>query len=185
MARPDDPPQAPVAIPDRRARIGLIAGVAITLVAIAVAVAFGIADDAAPGQIVTAAVEAQDGGIEGPVPPPPAPGEPGAAAAAFAAAAGWTPLGSRTDTVGGRTVTTVFWGHEGRRVAVTVLPGDAAPPPDGARRTGRRGLLLYSFEVGPRTAVTWTEDDRTSVLSAIAVPRGELYDLAGGPPKET
>jgi hypothetical protein len=183
MARPDDPPQAPVAIPDRRSRIGLIAGVAITLVAIAIAVAFGVSDDAAPGRMVTATVEAQDGEVEGPPPALPAPGEPGSAFAAFAAAAGWTPVGARTDTVGGRTVTTVFWGHEGRRVAETVLPDDAAPPPDGARRTGRRGLLLYSFDVGPRTAVTWTEDGRTSVLSAIAVPRGELYDLAGGPPQ--
>ena len=67
-------------------------------------------------------------------------------------------------------------------MAHTVLPGDA-PPPDGARRTGRRGVLLYSFDSGPRTAVTWTENGRTSVISAIAVDRGELYDLAGGPPR--
>src|SRR4051794_7262055 len=183
MPRPDDPPAAPVAIPRRRARVGLIAGVAITLAAIAVAVTFGLADDAAPGRIVTAAVEAQDGQIDGPPPTTPGPGEPGSAFAGFAAARGWTPVGSRTDTVAGRTVTTVFWGHEGRRVAEAVLPGGAAPPPDGARRTGRRGLLLYSFDAGPRPAVPWPEDGRPSVLSATAAPRGELYALGGGPPR--
>jgi hypothetical protein len=44
-------------------------------------------------------------------------------------------------------------------------------------------VLLYSFDAGPRTAVTWTEDGGTTVISAIGVGRGELYDLAGGPPR--
>jgi hypothetical protein len=182
MRRPDDLPAAPVAIPDRRRRIGLVAGLAIIAAAIGVAVAFGLSDDGEAGRLVTAVLAAQDEDVEEPAPavPPDA-----AAAGGFrdaAAASGWAPVGARADTVDGVAVTTVFWGRAGRRVAHTVLPGEA-PPPGGARRTGRRGVLLYSFDSGPRTAVTWTERGRTSVISAIGVGRGRLYDLAGGPPR--
>jgi hypothetical protein len=186
MPRPDDPPAAPAppaVIPDRRRRVGLVAGVAIILVAIGVAVAFGLSDDDDAGRAVAAVVAAQDGEAEAPPPAAPPDAARGEGFADFAAAAGWAPVGVRTDTAGGRAITTVFWGREGRRVAQTVLPGDPADPPAAARRTGRRGVLLYSFDAGPRTAVTWTEDGGTTVISAIGVGRGELYDLAGGPPR--
>jgi hypothetical protein len=182
MRRPDDPPQAPVAIPDRRRRIGLVAGIAIIATAIGVAVAFGLSGGDEAGRLVTAVLTAQDEEVDEPPPavPPDAAGPGGFADSA--SRAGWAPVGARADTVDGVAVTTVFWGRAGRRVAHTVLPGEA-PPPSGARRTGRRGVLLYSFDSGPRTAVTWTERGRTSVISAIGVGRGELYDLAGGPPR--
>jgi hypothetical protein len=64
-----------------------------------------------------------------------------------------------------------------------MLAGSPLGPPDGARRTGRRGILLYSVEVDGRTAVTWTEDGRTAVISSLGASRAELYDLAGGPPR--
>lgn len=186
MPRPDDPlaaPAGPATIPDRRRLIGLAAGIALTLVAIGVAVAFGLSGDDDPGRIVTAVTVAQDGEGEDPAPAPPSDAAGGAGFAAFAAAGGWTPLNSRTDEVDGRAVTTVFWGRGGRLVAHAVLPDGPVPPPQEARRTGRRGVLLYSFDAGPRTAVTWTENDRTSVISSIGVGRAGLYDLAGGPPR--
>lgn len=182
MARPDDPLAAPAAIPDRRRRIGLVGGIAVTLVAVAVAVAFGLSGDGDEGRLAIAVVASQDGKVEDSAPPDPPDAAEGAGFADLAARAGWTPIGARSDRLDGLGVTTVFWGLAGRRVAHTVLPGDPIPPPDGARRTGRRGVLLHSFDVGPRTAVTWTEDGRTSVISAIGVTRAELYDLAGGPP---
>ncbi len=183
MPRPDDPPAAPAAIPDRRRRVGLVAGIAIILVAIGVAVAFGLSDGGEAGRTVTAVVAAQDGEVEAPAPAVPADAAEGDGFDDFAARAGWAPVGARSDDVEGLAITTVFWGREGRRVAHTVVPGDPVVPPDGARRTGRRGVLLHSFDAGPRTAVTWTEDGRTTVISAIGVGRGELYDLAGGPPR--
>ena len=182
MPRPDDPPSTPVAIPDRRRRIGLVAGIAIIAAAIGVAVAFGLSGNGDAGRLVTAVVTVQDEEVDDPPPSVPPDAAAGGGFRESAAVAGWTPVGARADTVEGVAVTTVFWGRAGRRVAHTVLPGDA-PPPDGARRTGRRGVLLSSFDSGPRTAVTWTENGRTSVISAIAVDRGELYDLAGGPPR--
>lgn len=180
MARPDDPSEPPataVAVPRRRSRLGTALGVALTLVAVGVALAFGLSRADDPGELVVATAVAQGGEVEA----PPAEGAVPPAFAAAAGAAGWTPVGSRADTVEGRGLTTVFWGRQGRRVAVTVLPGDPAGPPPGARRTGRRGLLLHSFDAGPRTAVTWTEGGRTVVASSIGVERDELYDLAGGP----
>jgi hypothetical protein len=181
MRRPDDPLDAPVAVPDRRRRIGLVAGIAIIVTAIGVAVAFGLSGDDEAGRLVTAVLVVQDEEVDGPPPavPPDAAGAGGFAE--MAARAGWAPVGAREDTVDGVAVTTVFWGRAGRRIAHTVLPG-TAPPPEGAGRTGRRAVLCSSFDAGPRVAVTWTERGRTSVISAIGVGRGELYDLAGGPP---
>jgi hypothetical protein len=181
MRRPDDPPEAPVAIPARRRRIGLVAGLAIIAAAIGVAVAFGVSGDGDAGSLVTAVLAAQDEEVDGPPPAVPPDAAEGGGFSESAAGAGWAPVGARRDTVEGVAVTTVFWGRAGRRVAHTVLPQEA-PPPSGTRRTGRRGVLLYSFDSGPRTAVTWTEGGRTSVISGIGVGRGELYDLAGGPP---
>jgi hypothetical protein len=92
------------------------------------------------------------------------------------------PVGARTDRIDGRDAPTVFWGRGGRLIAHTLLPGTPVLPPADARRTGRRGVLLHSFDAGARTVVTWLQDGRTAVASGIAVPRAELYDLAGGPP---
>ena len=183
MVRPDDPIPAPAAIPDPRRRIGLVAGLAVIVVAIAVAVAFGLSRNGDEGRRVSAVVSAQAGESVQPAPPAPPDAAQGPGFDDHATAAGWAPIGARVDRIDGVEVTTVFWGLAGRRVAHTVLPGNPVPPPDGARRTGRRGVLLHSFDAGPRTAVTWTEDGRTSVISAIGVRRSELYDLAGGPPR--
>ena len=92
-------------------------------------------------------------------------------------------VGSREDRVDGRDAATAIWERAGRRVGQTVLAGSPLGPPGGARRTGRRGILLYSVDVDGRTAVTWTEDGRTAVISSLGVSRAELYDLAGGPPR--
>jgi hypothetical protein len=187
MARPDDPSAAPArpgAPPSRRRRAGLVAGVAIIAVAVAVAVAFGLSGGDDAGRLVAGVAAAQAGESEAPPPAEPPDAARGEGFPEFAARAGWAPTGARQDRVRGVAVTTVFWGREGRRVAHTVLPGGSSDPPAGAGRTGRRGLLLHSFETGPRTAVTWTEDGRTSVISGIGVSRAELYDLAGGPPRQ-
>ncbi|MFN0280426.1 MAG: hypothetical protein ACKVZ6_00470, partial [Kineosporiaceae bacterium] len=123
-----------------------------------------------------------DLGAAGPTPPsaPPAPGAPDGFPR-FATRAGWAPSGGREDAVEGRVATTAFWDRAGRRVAYTVVSGDPVDAPDDARRTGRRGVLLRSFEAAGRTAVTWTENGHTAVISAIGIPRAALYDLAGGP----
>ena len=76
---------------------------------------------------------------------------------------------------------TAFWERAGRRVAHTIVSGDPVDAPAESRRTGRRGVLLQSFERDGRTAVIWTEGGRTAVISAIGISRAALYALAGGP----
>jgi len=185
MARPDDPagPGGPVTVPDRPSRIGLVAGIAIIVVAIAVAVAFALPSGEEPGRLVMKVVAVHELASEEMAPVElPDDSAPRDSFSDFAARAGWLPVGARTDRIDGREAQTVFWGRGGRLVAYTLLPGEPALPPEDARRTGRRGVLLHSFDVGARTVVTWRQDGGTAVISAIGVPRAELYDLAGGPP---
>lgn len=176
MPVPDDP--APSIA--RRARAGLLAGVAVTAVAVAVAVWFGVSRADDPGKIVTEVVALHDLGADGPAPASlPATG-PRDGFADYAARAHWTPSGTRQDRVEGRLVSTVFWDRAGRRIAYSSVSGDPVTAPGDARRTGRRGVLLRSFDVGGRTAVTWDENGHTAVISAIGISRAALYNLAGG-----
>ena len=176
MPRPDDP--APSAA--RRARTGLLAGLVVTLAAVVVAVIFGLSRADDPGKVVTEVVALHDKGADGP-PPSPIP-DPGArdGFADFATRAHWVPSGSREDRVEGRRVLTIFWDRAGRRVAYSSVSGDPVTAPGDARRIGRRGVLLRSFDVGGRTAVTWDENGHTAVISAIGISRAALYNLAGG-----
>ncbi len=185
MPRPDDPGSGDVPVPEADAsrRIGLFAGLAVILVAIGVAVAFGLPEGTDSARVVTEVVRLQELGEEAPPATLPDAGAQGLAFSDLAAAAGWVVVGSREDRVDGRDAATAIWERAGRRVGQTVLAGRPLGPPEGARRTGRRGILLYSLDVDGRTAVTWTEDGRTAVISSLGVSRAELYDLAGGPPR--
>jgi hypothetical protein len=95
----------------------------------------------------------------------------------YAAKFGWKPVGARHDSVGGRRTTTVFYAKDGRRVAYTIVSGDALDPPAGARTTERGGVEFHSFRVGGRPAVTWERQGHTCVLSGRAGPT-ELVTLA-------
>jgi hypothetical protein len=191
MTATDDPggPPAPApaaeAPPDaareRRARIGLVAGIAITVVALAAAIAFGLSRTDDPGRVAVAVVALHD---MGPTSGRPATLPDAGVPSGFsdnAARAGWTPTGSRSDRVEGRSLTTAFWERRGRRIAHTVVSGDPVEAPARSRRTGRRGLLLQSFDRAGRTAVIWTEGGHTAVISGIGISRAALYALAGGP----
>ena len=185
MPRPDDPASGGGPAPDAGAsrRIGLFAGLAVILVAIGVAVAFALPEGTDSTRAVTEIVRLQELGEEAPPATLPNAGAGGLTFSSLATAAGWVVVGSREDRVDGRDAATAIWERAGRRVGQTVLAGSPLGPPDGARRTGRRGILLYSVDVDGRTAVTWTEDGRTAVISSLGVSRAELYDLAGGPPR--
>ena len=175
------PPPPAAAAAERASRTGFIAGVAITVAALVAAFAFGASRGDDAGRVASAVVALHDQGPTGaaPDPLPDAGVTPGFSD--FAATAGWAPTGGRSDRVEGRSTVTAFWERAGRRVAHTIVAGDPVDAPPGARRTGRRGVLLQSFERDGRTAVTWTEGGRTAVISAIGISRAALYALAGGP----
>lgn len=191
MPGPVDPapgaPATPAAAgPPREphSRAGAAVGLAITLLAAGIAVAFGMARGDHPGRIVREVVEVHDRRAET-TPPSALPGADPAATMFARRALGthWVPIGSRLDRVEGRRTATVFWQRRGRRIAYTRVDGDPVSPPPDSRRTGRRGTLLFSFEADGRTAVTWDDGGHTAVISAVGVSRELLYRLAGGWPR--
>jgi hypothetical protein len=191
MPGPDDPGAAPPTAPagpaaprEPHSRVGAVVGLAITALAAAIAVAFGMARGDDAGRIVSEVVELHDRRAEA-TPPAELPGADPASTpfARRARATRWVPIGSRLDRVEGRRTATVFWQRQGRRIAYTRVEGDPVGPPPKSRRTGRRGTLLYSFDADGRTAVTWTDEGHTAVISAVGVSRELLYRLAGGWPR--
>lgn len=177
MAPPDDPGRSPA---ERSSRVGLVAGVAVTLIAVVVAVAFGLSRADDPGRIVLEVVALHDRGSDRPPPAAIPDTGPRNGFADFATRAHWVPSGARVDRVEGRLAATVFWDRRGRRIAYTTVSGSPVDAPGDARRTGRRGVLLRSFDRAGRTAVTWDENGHTAVISAIGISRAALYNLAGG-----
>jgi hypothetical protein len=99
----------------------------------------------------------------------------------YAAKFGWKPVGTRTDEIGGRHTRTVFYEKDGKRIAYTIVAGDALSVPGDATTATREGTRLASFESDGRTVVTWKRNGRTCVLSAVepGVPTDQLLELAG------
>jgi anti-sigma factor RsiW len=91
---------------------------------------------------------------------------------------GWEAVGTRTDEIGGRKTKTVFYRHEGRRIAYTIVEGEQLAWPPGSERVDYEGTKMRVFEDGDRTVVTWRRKGRTCVLSATNVPREQLQELA-------
>lgn len=184
MTVPDDPsapsaPAAPAPPPSGTGRVGPAVGMGITVLAVGVAIAFGASRGDDPGRIVREVAALHDRAAQTGPPAPTAP----TGFAIRAAAGGWVPTGARADLLEGRAAATVFWERGGRRLAYTRISGSPVGVPDDARRTGRRGVLLRALDVDGRAVVVWDEGGATSVISAIGIPRGALYDLAAGPPR--
>lgn len=96
----------------------------------------------------------------------------------FEAKFGWEATGVRVDDIGGRTAKTVFYRREGRRIAYTIVEGEALAWPGGTAKEVYDGVPMRTFTSGDRTVVTWRRDGHTCVLSAVGVPREELKALA-------
>jgi hypothetical protein len=98
----------------------------------------------------------------------------------WAAKFGWKPAGDRTDTVGGRRTTTVFYTKAGKRLAYTIVAGDPLKVPSGATPAVREGTPLLAFaDLSGRPAVTWLREGHTCLLTASGVPRATMLKLAG------
>lgn len=67
----------------------------------------------------------------------------------------WRATGARTDVIGGRTMRTVFYEREGRKIAYTIVARPALPG-------GEKRRLL---EIDGRPAVQWTKDGHTCLIS--------------------
>jgi hypothetical protein len=93
---------------------------------------------------------------------------------------GWRAGGTRTDTLRGRTATTVFYRKGSRRIGYTIVSGRPLTPPADASRLRRGALTLASFAVDGRTVVTWERGGLTAVLSGRRVVPDVLARLAAG-----
>jgi anti-sigma factor RsiW len=91
---------------------------------------------------------------------------------------GWRASGRRVDEIDDRRAVTVFYEKEGRRIAYTIVSGDALDWPEDARRAPREGVDLRRLRSGDRTVVTWLRDGHTCVLSGEGTQAGTLLDLA-------
>jgi hypothetical protein len=92
---------------------------------------------------------------------------------------GWRAAGRRSDRVGNRAVTTVFYRYSsGRRLGYAIVAG--APLRPAAGRDVIRGGVRYRVVTrAGRTTVTWTQSGRTCVIDApAAVGTAELVRLA-------
>src|SRR5439155_27097473 len=87
---------------------------------------------------------------------------------------GWRAVGTRTDSIGGRATRTVFYVHDGQRIAYTIVGGKAPDRPGGSKATVG-GVALIVFKPG---AVTWERQGHTCVMSGGGVPRATLLTLA-------
>ncbi len=92
---------------------------------------------------------------------------------------GWRAVGARTDTVGGRTVTTVFYTNSrARRIGYSIVSGAALAIPPGSASVQRNGVSFHVLSHANPTIVTWREAGHTCVLTARGVGAGTLMRLA-------
>jgi hypothetical protein len=85
---------------------------------------------------------------------------------------GWRSSGERTDTIGGRTVRTVFYTHGGRRLAYSIV---ASPVVSGSPAANSPYAVLQD---GSRVTVVWTDRDHTCELTGVGTSAESLWSLA-------
>ncbi|HWX44943.1 MAG TPA: hypothetical protein VNY52_06440 [Solirubrobacteraceae bacterium] len=91
---------------------------------------------------------------------------------------GWQAAGARTDHVGGRTVTTVFYtDSRARRIGYSIVSGGPLPLPAGTAVVAH-GLRFHIVNAPHSTIVTWREAGHTCILAARAVDPSTLVRLA-------
>jgi hypothetical protein len=158
---------------------------AVCVLAIALVVALGGPDDGGGAPSVTQvaavtrlpALEAAPGPVSG-APPRLSAAVQGLAFPDWRRAFGWSATGRRSDRIGSRAVTTVFYRYSDRRLGYAVVAGSPLRP--GAGRDVIRGRARYRVVTrGGRTTVTWTQAGHTCVIDApAAVAAAELVRLA-------
>jgi hypothetical protein len=93
---------------------------------------------------------------------------------------GWQASGARTDRLGARTITTVFYGdRRGRRIGYAIVAGTALPAPATGTVVERGGVRYDLLDAGGARIVTWRAAGHTCILAGRGVTAGTLLRLAG------
>jgi hypothetical protein len=91
---------------------------------------------------------------------------------------GFRAFGTRADTLGGRSVVTVFYaGRDGDRVGYTIVPG-APIRVSGGEAVTRDGVAFTLLSEGNARLVTWLRSGHTCVIAGRAVSNRTLLKLA-------
>ena len=91
---------------------------------------------------------------------------------------GWTTDGARTDTVGGRRITTVFYkSSSGKRIGYAITGGTPLSGVHGNSAT-RYGVTFTMQPAGDAKLITWVRDGHTCIIAGRNVSYATLLRLA-------
>jgi len=90
---------------------------------------------------------------------------------------GWTAIGERTDTLGGRTAVTVYYQWKGATIAYTIVHSPPLAQPS-ATASNWGGTELRTLKLNGREVVTWRRAGDTCVLSGTGIKAAALQTLA-------
>jgi hypothetical protein len=92
---------------------------------------------------------------------------------------GWRSTGARSDLVGGREVTTIFYtNRRGQRIGYTIVAGKAPTRPRGGVTAWRGGTRFQVMNVHGAPVVTWLRSGRLCVVSGRGVDSATMLRLA-------
>ncbi|HEY7952744.1 MAG TPA: hypothetical protein VID70_07130 [Solirubrobacteraceae bacterium] len=92
---------------------------------------------------------------------------------------GWQTAGARSDTLGGRRVTTVFYANaSGQRIGYSIVAGKALQLPNSGHAAVWHGTRFDVLHPGAFTVVTWRRDGHTCILVGSRVSAKTLLTLA-------
>jgi hypothetical protein len=92
---------------------------------------------------------------------------------------GWRSTGSRTDSVDGREITTVFYvGRGGRRIGYAIVAGTPAPAADGGVVRWRGGTAYRLKHLDGSAVVIWQRDGHLCVIAGHGMESTALLSLA-------
>jgi hypothetical protein len=91
---------------------------------------------------------------------------------------GWTTAGARTDTVGGRRITTVFYkGPNGKRIGYAITGGTPLSGVHG-NTASRYGVTFTMQPAGNAKLITWVRNGHTCIIAGRNVSYATLLRLA-------
>jgi hypothetical protein len=92
---------------------------------------------------------------------------------------GWRSTGVRTDRVGGRAITTVFYANRrGQRIGYAIVAGTPAPAVTGGVVRWRGGTAYRLLDQSGSQVVSWQRDGHLCVVSGRGVDSATLLALA-------
>jgi hypothetical protein len=92
---------------------------------------------------------------------------------------GWRSTGARTDRVGGRTVTTIFYANSrGQRIGYAIVAGSAPERPSGGVTSWHDGTPYRLLSMNGAPVVSWLRNGHLCVVSGRGVEGATLLRLA-------